>query len=749
MGKTFFLAIFIEMNEKNSKSLTLFHNSYPLLKMQTLRKQSLVKLSESPKVFEKRNGDSKEYASNVFNNKQLQKFISDKSFRQIQLCIEKGTQIEASLADQIASAMKSWAVSKGVTHYTHWFQPLSGTTAEKHESFFDLDISGDQIEKFDGDQLVQQIPNASSFPSGGIRNTFEARGYTAWDSSSPAFLFEKTLCIPTIFVSYTGEALDYKTPFLKSLQKLDDAATEICQYFDKNISKVTAILGWEQEYFLIDRSLALTRPDLILTGRTLLGHAPSKGQELNDHYFGSIPSRVSDFLSELERECSLVGIPLKTKHNEAAPSQYEIAPVFENANLAVDHNTLLMDLMNKVAYKHNFQVLFHEKPFDKINGSGKHTNWSLNTNSGINLLSPGKTPMSNLQFLSFFINTLAGVLNHKDLIKASTVSASNDLRIGVNEAPSSDLSIFIGQYLLGVLDDLENVSKGKLSPEEKTDLKLNVIGKIPEILLDNTDRNRTSPIAFTGNKFEFRTVGSKSNCSKLITVLNAIVTEQLIGFKIAVDKLIESKKMKKDDAIFNVLRETIFSIKPELSKKEKRIDHANQEATPKILHSYITTKSMDLFKNLEILSERELMARYQVDLEAYISNIQIESRTLGDMARNHIIPTAIRYQNLLITNIQGLKEIYGTSYKKLASEQLIILEQISDHIAGINEGVTLMINARKRANAILDFHKRAIQYADTVIPFLSDIRYQCDKLELTVEDNLWPLAKYREMFFVR
>jgi glutamine synthetase len=667
----------------------------------------------------------------------------------MQQCIEKGTQMGASLADQIASAMKAWAIGKEATHYSHWFQPLTGATAEKHESFFDLDAFGNQIEKFDGDQLVQQIPNASSFPSGGIRNTFEARGYSAWDPTSPAFIFENTLCIPTIFVSYTGEALDYKTPFLKSLQKLDDAAVEICRFFDKNTSKVSATLGWEQEYFLIDRSLALTRPDLMLTGRTLLGHAPSKGEELNDHYFGSIPSRVSDFLIELEKECKLVGIPIKTRHNEVAPSQYEVAPVFENANLAVDHNTLLMDLMNKVAYKHNFVVLFHEKPFDKINGSGKHINWSLNTNTGINLLSPGKTPMSNLQFLSFFINTIAAVLRYKDLIKAATVSASNDLRIGFNEAPSSELSVFIGNYLLEVLEDLENVSKGKLSPEEKTDLKLNVIGKIPEILLDNTDRNRTAPVAFTGNKFEFRTVGSKSNSSKLITVLNAVVTEQLLDFKLAVNKLIDGKKMKKDDAIFNVLRETISSIKPELSIKNNIAKNSEQVSTPKELPSYVASKAIALFEALEIFSERELTARYQVDLEAYISTVQIESRTLGDIARNHIIPTAIRYQNMLIENIRGLKEIYGTSYKEFASEQLLILEKISKYIAEINDGVTQMTNARKKANSTTDFHKKALQYAQTVKPFLTSIRYQCDKLELTVEDTLWPLAKYRELLFVR
>ena len=717
--------------------------------MQTLRKKSLEHLAKTPNANKESTLSGIEFASNVLNHKQLQKFISQKAFEQMQQCIEKGTQMGASLADQIASAMKAWAIGKGATHYSHWFQPLTGATAEKHESFFDLDAFGNQIEKFDGDQLVQQIPNASSFPSGGIRNTFEARGYTAWDPTSPAFIFENTLCIPTIFVSYTGEALDYKTPFLKSLQKLDDAAVEICRFFDKNISKVNATLGWEQEYFLIDRSLALTRPDLMLTGRTLLGHAPSKGEELNDHYFGSIPSRVSDFLIELEKECKLVGIPIKTRHNEVAPSQYEVAPVFENANLAVDHNTLLMDLMNKVAYKHNFVVLFHEKPFDKINGSGKHINWSLNTNTGINLLSPGKTPMSNLQFLSFFINTIAAVLRYKDLIKAATVSASNDLRIGFNEAPSSELSVFIGNYLLEVLEDLENVSKGKLSPEEKTDLKLNVIGKIPEILLDNTDRNRTAPIAFTGNKFEFRTVGSKSNSSKLITVLNAVVTEQLLDFKLAVDKLIDGKKMKKDDAIFNVLRETISSIKPELSIKNNTKKDSEQVSTPKELPSYVASKAIALFEALEIFSERELTARYQVDLEAYISTVQIESRTLGDMARNHIIPTAIRYQNMLIENIRGLKEIYGTSYKEFASEQLVILEKISKYIAEINDGVTQMTNARKKANSTSDFHKKALQYAQTVKPFLTSIRYQCDKLELTVEDTLWPLAKYRELLFVR
>ncbi len=717
--------------------------------MDTLRKKNIEKLASPAELPLFKKSLSSDFGENVFNNRQLQRYLSDHAFKQMQLSIEKGTPMGTALADQIASAMKAWAINKGATHYSHWFQPLSGTTAEKHESFFDLDASGAQIEKFDGEQLVQQIPNASSFPSGGIRNTFEARGYTAWDPTSPAFIYENTLCIPTIFVSYTGEALDYKTPFIKSLQKLDEAAFEICRYFDKSVSKVYATLGWEQEFFLIDKSLALTRPDMMLTGRTLLGHAPSKGQELNDHYFGSIPARVGLFFQDLENECSALGIAIKTRHNEVAPGQYEVAPVFENANLAVDHNILMMDLMNKIALRHNFTVLFHEKPFDKINGSGKHINWSLNNNAGINLLSPGKTPMSNLQFLSFFVNTIAAILKYKELIRAATVSASNDLRIGKNEAPTSDLFVFIGIYLLEVLEDLENVSKGKLSPEEKTDLKLNVIGKIPEILLDNTDRNRTAPIAFTGNKFEFRTVGAKSNCSKLITVINAVVTAQLIEFKTAVDQFIDKKKMKKDDAIFNVLRETIATIKPELSIENLKEEEQTPSSTPSQLTSYTQAASVELFEGLSIFSKRELEARLLVDLEAYISTIQIESRTLGDLARNHIIPTAIRYQNILIENIQGLKEIYGTGFKKYASEQLILLESISNYIAQINEGVTKMIAARKKGNQLTDFHKRALHYESEVKPFLTSIRYQCDKLELTVEDSLWPLAKYRELLFVR
>ena len=726
--------------------------------MQTLRKKILSKLSSEPKIAKKIKIDPQDYAIHVFDRSKLQKFLSEKAFFQMQQCIEKQIPISPVIADQIASAMKAWAIANGASHYTHWFQPLTGATAEKHDSFFDLDSFGNQLEKFEGEQLVQQIPEFPNLSKSGVRNTFEARGYSAWDPSSPAFLYGTTLCIPTTFVSYTGIALDHKSPLLKSIEKLDHAATEVCRFFDKNTSKVTASLGWEQEFFLADRALVQTRPDLMLTGRTLIGHMPSKGQQFSDHYFGSIPTRVSVYLNELEYECKLLGIPIKTKHNEVAPSQYEIASVFEAVNIAVDHNALLMDVMDKVAYKHNFVVLLHEKPYQHINGSGKHSNWSLRTNTGINLLSPSKTPMGNLQFLSFFVNSIAAVLKHEALLRASSVSASNDLRLGQNEAPTAILSIFIGKHLTQVLEDLENVSKGKLSPKEKTDLKLNVIGKIPEILLDNTDSDRTSPFAFTGNKFEYRSVGSKSNSAKATTVLNAIVTEQLIDFKNRVDDLVDSKNMKKDDAIFNILREIIIKIKDFLledfdgdqkdgkSKNTKKID---MKSTPVSLMAYLDKSAVDLFENLEVFSSAELHARCQVDMQSYTSEIQIESRTLGDMSLNHIIPTAIKYQNILIENVQGIKEIFGTNFKTHANEQLIILENISEHIKQINKGVTDMVLARKKANSIDDINKKALAYAETVAPFLNQIRYHCDKLELTVDDSIWPLAKYRELLFIR
>jgi len=553
--------------------------------------------------------------------------------------------------------------------------------------------------------------------------------------------------------------LDYKTPLLKSLQSLDNAATEICKYFDKNITKVIATLGWEQEYFLVDKALAASRPDLIITGRTLFGHQPSKGQQLDDHYFGSIPSRVLAYMQELEFEAMQLGIPLKTRHNEVAPGQFELAPIFEEANLSVDHNSLVMDLMRKVAVKHDFMVLFHEKPFEGINGSGKHNNWSLATNTGVNLLSPGKTPMSNLQFLTFFINTIVAVLTHEQLLSASITSASNDHRLGSNEAPPAILSVFIGKQLTGVLEDLENVSKGKLSPEEKTDLKLNVIGKIPEILLDNTDRNRTSPFAFTGNKFEFRAVGSKSNCAKSVTTLNAAVAQQLENFGREVQILVEEKNMKKDDAIFNALRDNLKDIKKilfegdgyseEWKKQALKRGLSHNQNTPQALKAFVSKKSISLFQQTKVLTEREAIARYIVDLKEYIYQIQIESRTLGDIARNHIIPTGIKYQNVLIENVKGLKEIYGKDYLKFAEVQIKIIERISGHIQEINKGIVTMVEIRKKINEIKDEFEKASAYCEKVIPFLRDIRYHCDKLELVVDDDLWPLAKYRELLFCR
>ena len=698
------------------------------------------------------------FAENVLDEKKLQNYLSKTAFKEMTQASFKGAQINRSLAEQIAQAMKVWALEKGATHYTHWFQPLTGATAEKHESFLDFTKTGNAIASLDGSQLVQQEPDASSFPSGGIRNTFEARGYTAWDPTSPAFLFGKTLCIPTIFVSYTGEALDYKTPLIRSISAIDNAATDVCKYFDKNVQKVVPTLGWEQEYFLVDRMLVASRPDIILTGRTLIGHGSAKGQQLDDHYFGSIPTRMLAFMNELEEECMLLGIPVKTRHNEVAPSQFELAPIFEEANLSVDHNALLIDVMKRVAEKHNLEVLFHEKPFAGINGSGKHNNWSLATNTGVNLLSPGKTPMSNLQFLTFFVNTIAAVLDYQNLMCASMMSVSNDHRLGANEAPPTIISVFIGKQLTKVLTDLEHVSKGKLSPEEKTDLKLNVVGKIPEILLDNTDRNRTSPFAFTGNKFEFRAVGSKANCAKPMTVLNTIVAKKLVTFKDNVEKLLaKDAKMKKDDAIFNALRDMIKEISPVLFEGDGYSDAWVKEAnkrglfhaqnTPEALQAYVAKKNIMLFKELNVLSERELNARLNVDLEHYTLALQIEGRTLGDLSRNHIIPTAIKYLNTLIENVKGLKDIYGDKYVQHAQEQMQLIERISKHIAEINTGVNAMIEARKTANAIQDGFEKSLAYCNKVKPYFETIRYHCDKLELLVDNSLWPLAKYRELLF--
>ena len=699
------------------------------------------------------------FGSNVFNEDTMRQFLTKEAFNSVMDAIQNGTKIDRVVADHISTGMKEWAISKGATHYTHWFQPLTGATAEKHDAFFEPIGNGRAIEKFGGGQLVQQEPDASSFPNGGIRNTFEARGYTAWDPTSPAFIFGTTLCIPTVFVSYTGEALDYKTPLLRALQAVDNAAVNVCKYFDKNVKKVNASLGWEQEYFLIDSSLVASRPDIVLTGRTLLGHSPAKGQQLDDHYFGTIPNRAMQFMRDLENECMLLGIPVKTRHNEVAPNQFELAPVYDEANLAGDHNSLLMDVMDKVAERHDFKVLFHEKPFAGVNGSGKHNNWSLSTDTGVNLLGPGKTPMSNLQFLTFFINTIKAVNDNEELLRATIASASNDHRLGANEAPPAIISVFIGEQLTHVLNELEHVTNGKLSPEEKTDLKLNVVGKIPEILLDNTDRNRTSPFAFTGNKFEFRAVGSKANCANAMTVLNTIMAKQLMEFKAEVDALIKKKDLKKDEAIFNVLREYIKTSKSILfegngygeawQKEAKKRGLSNNKTTPEALKAKVSDKTLKMFEELGVMNRVESEARYEIEMEEYVLRIQIEGRTLGDIARNHVVPTAVRYQNILIENVRGLKEIYGSSFKKYAQEQILLIEEISKHIELINKGVTTMTNERKKANKIDDIEKKANAYCFEVKPLFDEIRYSCDKLELMVDDELWPLTKYRELLFTK
>ncbi len=700
------------------------------------------------------------FCENVFSEETMRAYLTKEAFTSIQDAIKKGTKTPRNIADQIAVAMKDWALSKGATHYTHWFQPLTGSTAEKHDSFFTPFESDRAIERFNGSMLIQQEPDASSFPNGGIRNTFEARGYTAWDPTSPAFIIGTTLCIPSIFISYTGETLDYKTPLLRALSAVDEAATDVCKaYFDKNVTKVTATLGWEQEYFLIDSALYQSRPDLIFTGRTLLGHSPAKGQQLDDHYFGSIPTRVMNFMKELEIECMKLGIPVTTRHNEVAPNQFELAPMFEETNVAVDHNSLLMDIMARVAHKHHFHILFHEKPFKGVNGSGKHNNWSLATDTGENLLSPGKNPKKNLQFLTFFVNSLKAVHDYSDLLRASIASASNDHRLGANEAPPAIISAFIGSQLFSVLEELEKVTDGKLSPEEKTELKLNVVGKIPEILLDNTDRNRTSPFAFTGNKFEFRAVGSSANCAEPMTALNAMVAKQLKVFKKEVDALIEKKNLKKDEAIFNVLREYIKDCKTILfegdgysedwAKEAKKRGLNNLKTTPEALKNELDKKFVDLYEELGIYNHREFEARNEIKLEKYSANIDIEAKVLSDVARNHIIPAALNYQNRLIENVKGLKEIFGEKeFKSLANEQMELIKAISHNVHQIKNGVDELIAAKDKASS-MHGQKQAETYCNDVKPRFDKIREASDNLEMMVDDELWPLTKYRELLFTR
>ncbi|WBO86287.1 glutamine synthetase III family protein [Hymenobacter yonginensis] len=700
---------------------------------------------------------SDSFGKNVFNLDAMRATMPGEYFKKLQSAIKLGSPVERSVADAVASAMKTWAMAKGATHYTHWFQPLTGATAEKHDSFFDLNSDGRPIENFKGSALVQQEPDASSFPNGGIRNTFEARGYTAWDPTSPAFIIEtagaKTLCIPTIFVAYTGEALDYKAPLLKSLARLEKAAVDVCQYFDKDVNRVHTTLGIEQEYFLVDRALYNARPDLVMTGRTLFGHSPAKGQQLEDHYFGSIPARVHAYMLEYEEEANKLGIPLRTRHNEVAPHQFECAPTFEDANLAVDHNQLLMDIMERVADKHNFKVLLHEKPFAGVNGSGKHNNWAMSTDTGVNLLAPGRRPKENLQFLAFFITTIKAVHRYADLLRASIASASNDHRLGANEAPPAIMSVFVGSMLDSVLDELERTAKVPLDKGDNIYLKLG-IDKIPAILLDNTDRNRTSPFAFTGNKFEFRAVGSSANCSSAMTTLNAIVAEQLIDFKTSVDALIEQGK-KKEVAIVEVLREYVISSKSirfegngysdEWKDEAAKRGLSNVPTTPQALDAMVEKEASDLFERHNIFSSVELHARHEILLEDYIKKIQIESRVMGDLAVNHIIPTAVAYQTKLISNVRGLRELGLDDENSQVTVDTI--KAISRHIFTIKTQVEEMVNGRKVANKIDDTRERAIAYCDTVKAHFDTIRRSVDKLELMVADEDWPLVKYRELLF--
>jgi glutamine synthetase len=701
------------------------------------------------------------FGENVFTQKTTREFLSDEAYKSLVASIRGGKRIDRAVANQIAAGMRQWAESKGVTHFTHWFQPLTGTTAEKHDSFFTIKSDGTALEEFDGAALIQQEPDASSFPSGGLRATFEARGYTGWDPSSPAFIMEigagKTLCIPTIFVSYTGESLDYKAPLLKALASLDKAAVEVCHYFDKNVTKVTATLGWEQEYFVVDEGLFNARPDLVLSGRTVFGHSPAKGQQLEDHYFGSIPERIYAFMRDYEQEGYKLGIPLRTRHNEVAPAQFECAPIFEEVSVAVDHNILLMDVMDRVARRHRLRVLLHEKPFAGINGSGKHNNWSMATDTGVNLLAPGKTPKTNLMFLAFFVNTIKAVHDYSDVLRASIASAGNDFRLGANEAPPAIISVFIGEYLSKVLEDIKERVGDKFDEQDEAILKLDLHRSIPELLLDNTDRNRTSPFAFTGNKFEFRAVGSNANCANAMIALNTILAETLRKFKKDVDALID-KGEKKEIAIMHVIREYVVSSEKVLFEGDGYSDEWHHEAerrglpniptTPLALDAVITDKAKHLFENNGVYTHVELEARHEIELEKYIKHVQIDARIMGELATSHVLPPAIKYQNTLIENITGLKTI-GLKEGAYANQKAI-LEKISDHISKVSELVAKMIEARKIVNVMTDTRTKAIAYTSQVKePYFDQIRYHVDKLELLVDDNEWILTKYRELLFLR
>lgn len=699
------------------------------------------------------------YASHVFDRKKMQEYLPREAYKAVVNAEEKGIPISREMADLIANGMKSWAKSFNVTHYTHWFQPLTDGTAEKHDGFIEFADDGGVIERFSGKLLIQQEPDASSFPNGGIRNTFEARGYTAWDVSSPAFVVDATLCIPTIFISYTGEALDYKTPLLKALAAVDKAATEVCQLFDKNINHVHANLGWEQEYFLVDSALYNARPDLALTGRTLMGHSSAKDQQLEDHYFGSIPPRVTAFMKELDLECHKLGIPVKTRHNEVAPNQFELAPIYEDANLANDHNQLVMDLMKRIAQKHNFNVLLHEKPFKGVNGSGKHNNWSLTTDTGINLFAPGKNPKGNMLFLTFIVNVLMMVYKNQDLLRAAIASAGNSHRLGANEAPPAILSIFLGEHLSYMMDELvKQVSNAKMTPEEKTALKLG-IGRIPEILLDNTDRNRTSPFAFTGNRFEFRAAGSSSNCAASMIVINAAMAHQLNQFRTQVEKLM-NEGVGRDEAIFRILKETILASQPvrfegdgysyEWKKEAASRGLTNINHVPEALTKYNAPQSREVLIGEKIFNENELCSRIEVELEKYTKKIQIESRVLGDLAINHIVPTAVAYQNRLLENLCGLKQIFtNEEYTIMSQDRKELVKEISRRVTSIKLLVHDMTEARKLANHLSSEIEKAYSYEEEVRPYLENIRDHIDHLEMEIDDEIWPLPKYRELLFAK
>ena len=701
------------------------------------------------------------FNESVFTLKTAREFLSDEAYKSLVNSNKVAKKIDRAVANQIATGLRSWAESKGVTHFTHWFQPLSGATAEKHDSFFTLKSDGTAIEEFDGAALIQQEPDASSFPNGGLRATFEARGYSAWDPSSPAFIIEigsgKTLCIPTIFIAYTGESLDYKAPLMKAVEAVNKAAVTVCNYFDKNISKVVPTLGWEQEYFVIDEALVNARPDLVQCGRTVFGSAPAKGQQLEDHYFGSIPERIYAFMRDYENEAYKLGIPLRTRHNEVAPAQFECAPIFEECNIAVDHNILLMDVMTRVAKRHRLVVLLHEKPFAGINGSGKHNNWSMATDTGINLLAPGKTPKTNLMFLTFFVNTIKAVHDYADILRASIASASNDFRLGANEAPPAIISVFIGEYLTKVLNDVETRVGGKFDEQDEAILKLDLHRSIPELMIDNTDRNRTSPFAFTGNKFEFRAVGSTANCGHPMTVLNTIIADTLVKFAAEVDALIE-KGDKKEIAIMQVIQKYIVSSKKilfegdgyseEWHKEAEKRGLPNLKTTPVALDAMVTEKSKKLFKENGIYTHAELEARYEIELETYIKKVQIEARVMGDLATNHIIPAAIKYQNELLKNVSLLRE--AALPEKLYKGQLTLLKDVSTHIQQVYENTYAMVEERKVANNLTDSREKAIAYeAKVKAQYFDKIRYHVDKLEQLVDDELWTLPKYREMLFLR